>query len=132
MLGRQQLIEMRFRHQQPDCVWIDVDGQNTRNPASDWSDSYPAHAHLHADNEDRIRRLDMRCVHGLKCYIDGTDRARVHAMRDACIEVGASRVIAWVMKQLGEGEFVTFQTIEVFDTQDEFTFPKITDGIEHG
>lgn len=116
MRGHQALIKMRKSGSVPDIVWIDT-WADYMPMADDWMKMNNAHAHLQVDPDDRIERLDMRCVHGLVCKIDGDEEKQVNAMRDACIRVGAKRVIASVMDRFGKDEFIAYRVKSLTDTE---------------
>lgn len=122
MRGQNRLIELRMSGSIPDCVWIDTAGPNTVNQADDWHAMNPAQAHLQTEAGDKVSRLDMRCVRGLTCYVEGTDQAKVAAMRDACISVGAKRVIAATMQRYGRGEYIAFKVTSMTDTAGAFCY----------
>ena len=120
MRGLAPLIALRRGGSVPDCVWVDLE----RDPmpmAEDWAGINNRSAHVQLEPEDRIRHLDLRCAKGLPCYVQGNDRDEVRAMRDACLAAGASRVIATVMRRVGQGEFVAFHVEEMTDTAGIFS-----------
>lgn len=119
MRGQNALIAMRRAGAIPDWVFIDTEPDWTKQ-ADTWQRDNNTTASLLIEPKDR--RLDMRCVTALNCFVQGDSRARVFEVRDACIAVGAKRVIACVMERSGEGEFVTFRAIESTDTTGAFTF----------
>ena len=114
MRGHEPLIAMRLSGSVPDCVWIDTDPDQLQR-WRDWDKRKNSHAQIQIEDGDT--RPDMRCVTGLKCYIFGTTARRVFAVRDACIAVGAKRVIAAVHTPIGIGEFQTFRLDHMSDTE---------------
>jgi len=119
MRGHQQLIAMRKDGFVPDCVWIDTDHDHL-NCWRDWHGMDSRHAHVQIEPAER--RFDLRCVIGLPCFVQGSDRRRVFAVRDACIAAGAARVIASVTQQRGQGDYATFEAIESSDTEGVFAW----------
>lgn len=124
MHGHEQLIAMRLHGYMPDQVWIGTDLGERIDQARDWLAMNSAVAHLQLDAPDKPARLDLRCVHGLMCFVQGSDAHTVHAVRDACIEAGAKRVISAVMERFGRGEWAAFRTIEQTDTDGQFVWPQ--------
>lgn len=115
MRGHQQLIAMRNAGAVPDVVWIDTDLPKLPMPG-DWHEITPRHAHLQLDASDRLARLDLRCVIGLTVSVSGSDVHRVRAVRDACIDAKAKRVIAATTTPIGIDEFIAFKLVELTDT----------------
>ena len=113
MKGHDQLIAMRQSGVVPDWVFIDTDYPDVLRQWEHWTHKDNAKAHLLVEGE---RRPDLRCVVGLPVFVQGIDHARVLQIRDACIAVGASRVIAAAMTQHGRGEFTKFLTEHLSDT----------------
>lgn len=113
MRGHTQLIDMRQAGKVPNWVFLETDPDPLREWA-DWERMDNTKASLLIEPTDK--RLDLRCVIDLKCFVQGEGRARVHEIRDACIAAGAKRVIAAVMRRIGEGEYVAFRTEEITDT----------------
>lgn len=113
MKGHQQLLALRKRGAVPDWVFIDLDS-DPLNEWSDWERTNNAKAALLVEASDK--RLDMRFVVKLACFVQGENKDRVMAVRDACIAAGASRVIATVTQRFGSGEYATFRTSLVTDT----------------
>ena len=126
MRGTEELIAMRKRRYVPSMVWINTDTGDQLPLAGDWHEFDNRNAQLQVQPGDRARHLDMRCVVGLPCYVQGNVKAEVLAMRDACVKAKASRVIAAVMKQIGHGEWIAFQVSEMTDTQGHFTHTPAT------
>lgn len=122
MRGVASLLALRSRGYVPDCVWIDTDAGSAICQADAWAETNNTQAHLHVEPGDRISRLDMRCVRGLPCYIDGTSEKAVGDMREACIEVGARRVIAAVLVRQDKAGAVAFKTVSVTDTDSVFDY----------
>lgn len=58
-------------------------------------------AHVEVQPQDRIGLLDLRFAVGLLVFVTGTDRDRVKALHDACVDVGAKRVLSYVMQPRG-------------------------------
>lgn len=115
MRGDKALIAMRQSGFVPDYVFINV-SPDRLTQADDWQHMNSRTAHLELDPTDRVSRMDMRCVRGLRCYVEGEEQAKVEAMREACVAVGAARVIAAVMERRGSGEFVAFRVRHLSDT----------------
>lgn len=123
MHGQEKLVEMRLKGVVPDWVWFDMDTTNVIDQAKDWVDRDNARAQIQLDVGDKVSRLDVRFVRGLPVWIDGMCQADVHELRDKCKAMGASRVIASVMKRYGSGEFVSFKCVDMSDTAGFFTTP---------
>ena len=123
MHGHTPLIAMRLKGSAPACVFIDTDAPGPLDPARGWEIDNAAHAHIQTAAGERINRLDLRCVVGLRVHVDGTQKSRVHAMRNACIAAGAVRVIATTLERFGGGENIAFRVIETTDTDGVFVFP---------
>lgn len=86
----------------------------------DWAIWYPQFATLQADKPDRAA---LRCIVGLDVNVSGDDAERVHAMRDACVEAGASRVVATVFENKDSGpDYERCRAIEVTDTKGLLTW----------
>ena len=120
MRGAAKLVELRKQGKTPALVFLDADSE--RLPFADWDLVDPAGAptnvmHMQPDAGERASRTDLRCLVGLTVYVSGLDAKRVHALRDAAIAAKAKRVIASVQQQVGHGEWIAFQTIEVTDTE---------------
>lgn len=116
MRGHEKLVAMRHAGYVPDSVWIDTDAERALPMPGDWHAIDNRKAHLQTEPGEKAWRIDLRCAVGLICYVDGSRALEVRAMRDACIAAGAKRVIATVMRRLGAGEFITFELIEMTDT----------------
>lgn len=125
MYGHESLIEFRKAGVIPDGVWIDAGPVGALDPAQDWAKwvETQTHARIQIEPHDRVPRLDLRCVRGMQCRIDGEDTARVREVRDACIAAGAKRVIAAVLRRIGYGEWQSFQMTECTDTEGVIVFP---------
>jgi hypothetical protein len=95
MRGHEPLVAMRMRGFLPAAVYVNADG----NTPGDWT--IPAHAaaplfaEINVDPSETIARLDLRCLAGLTVHLNGSDPMRVAALKDACMEAGAQRVIAY-------------------------------------
>ena len=139
MKGHEPLISMRMKGSVPSCVWIDTD-EDKLGAWKTWTYTDKQGRSIpYADNlkesvqiEPSDKRPDMRYVVGLPCYIFGSDSKSVFAVRDACIEAKASRVIATVMQRFGKGEFVAFRTVEVTDTAGHMTMKPSTSESAYG
>ncbi len=130
MQGHTRLIEMRLAGYVPDWVFIETE-PNSLRLADDWHEMDNTKAVLQLDAADR--RPDLRCVAGLPCYVEGSDIHRVHAVRNACIAANAQRVIAAVLRRVGSGEWVAFNTIETTDTDGVFEYLAATASeVAHG
>lgn len=123
MRGHEPLIEMRMKGHVPDCAWIDTDKDNLEAWRY-WLEMNNASANIQIEPTDK--HPDLRCIVGLPCYIQGSDRKLVAAIRDACIAAGASRVVAMFMERFGQGEFVAFRVLEVTDTSGLLTYTRPT------
>lgn len=123
MHGQQKLVELRLRGHAPSMVWIDMDPHNIIDQAKDWFDFEKSTAHVQFDVGDKVSRLDLRFVRGLSCFVEGPTKTGVHELRDKCIELGATRVIASVMERHGSGDFVSYQCTDMTDTKGVFTTP---------
>ena len=92
MKGHETLIAMRLKHRAPLSVWITVTERDRT-----WRDwplwTLTGNAHLWIEPNDAPHRLDLRCLTGLQCWVDGDDADRVLAVHQACIDVKASRVL---------------------------------------
>lgn len=131
MRGLEQLRTMRRGGLIPTGVWVDCDSERPAPMADDWHTMPGARAHLQTEPGDRALRLDLRCVIGLPCYVDGSNRDQVFAMRQALLAAKAARVIAWVMERMGAGEFVTYRLVEMTDSAGVHDWTKTTEDI-HG
>lgn len=121
MRGHEALIEMRGHGFVPNTVFIDID-HDAMQSWRDWPAQNSQNAHVLIEPADK--RFDFRCFRGLRCYVSGgTDKDRVHAVRDALIDAGAARVIASTFERIGRDEFVSFRVVETTDTDDQFTYP---------
>ena len=115
MRGSNGLIALRKAGVAPDWVWVDTD--LTPAPFADETTlDNCIGIRLQIEKSDKPNRLDLRCVVGLNCYVQGETASVVHATRDACIDAGAKRVIAAVMDRKGRGEFVSFGVSDLTDT----------------
>lgn len=110
MRGHEHLIQVRRNGYAPEWVFIDLADPANMREWADWRDTHPDKASLLIEDSDV--RPDMRCVAGLKVFIQGDDAARVHLVRDACIAVKAKRVIANVTRT----HFSEFAVVETTDT----------------
>lgn len=115
MRGQAQLEAMRRRGKAPAVVFIETDSLPRWRGPETWAD-HDAPAQLHATKPDLS---DLRCIVGLTVCVQGSDKARVHAMRDACIRAKAARVIASV--SVPDGEW--FECVEVSDTGGLLSWP---------
>jgi hypothetical protein len=93
MRGHEPLIALRRSGKRPSMVFIDA-FEDSSDSWRDWPKNDPAHAQLEVLPDDSIPGLDLRCVVGLPVMVTGHSKARVDAIRDACIEAGAKRVVA--------------------------------------
>jgi hypothetical protein len=119
MRGQAALEAMRRSGVVPAWVWIDTDHWRSDVPET-WQVYAPQHAHLQSTKPDRAA---LRCVVGLPVQIDGEDRERVNAMRDACIAAGAKRVIASLYERRDDvPDYERYQVIEVSDTDGRQTW----------
>ena len=95
MRGHEPLVAMRLRGLQPASVHLNANGNSL---SVDWTipacPGAPLHAELEVDPTETIGRLDLRCIADLTVHLNGSNPERVAALRDACIEAGARRVIA--------------------------------------
>lgn len=121
MRGHQDLIAMRRRGYVPHVVFIDI-GQDRLWDG--WVERTPWSAHLCVGESEQPSRADLRCVVGLTVSVHGEDAARVHALRDACIEARAARVIATVSRCTHDVlKYERFECSEVTDTAGVMTWP---------
>lgn len=107
MRGQEELIALRMRRQVPAVVFADT---------AEWGGRLRREADLWIEPNDRIPRLDLRCVIGLHVVVIGEDRSRVSATVAAMRRANAKRVQSVVMQRCGEGEFTTFNVVEHTDT----------------
>lgn len=123
MRGHQDLIAMRRSGYVPHVVFVDI-GPDRLRMSDGWAERNPASAYLCVGGDERPSRSDLRCVVGLTVSVHGEDVAAVHAMRDACIEAKAKRVIATVTKCTNATpKYERFETIEVTDTEGHMVWP---------
>jgi hypothetical protein len=111
MHGHQQLIAMRRRGYVPNSVHVDADGLLPRRITNGWADAVPGlgvHAFLCIETADRPALLDLHCLVRLRVFVSGADKGRVSAIAAACIDAGASQVIANVVQPGGWEEDVEF------------------------
>jgi len=126
MRGHEPLIAMRKAGFVPDWIFIDM-GEDALESWRDWPTMNNRRASILIEPKDR--HFDFRFAIGLPCYVAGEDMDRVHAVRDALIEAKAARVIASVLRRVGEGEFTAFKLVETTDTANIFTpMPEDIDG----
>lgn len=122
MKGHQPLIAMRLRGVVPAMVWIDTEPDLLRS-WRDWPRETPAHAHLEIEATDPLTRLDLRCITGLPVYVWGERPEVVEAVRVACIEFGASRVMTSVTETVGE-RLPRSETVLMTDTEGQLTWQR--------
>lgn len=109
MRGHQDLIAMRRRGLVPPVVVIDLSAVLVPNGG------------LTVGLTERPSLADLRCVVGLTVSVHGEDAASVHALRDACIEAKAARVIATVSRCTHDvPKYERFECAEVTDTAGVF------------
>lgn len=117
MRGHEPVIAMRMAGVMPQSVTFSTDpvkADITRH----WPE-FTSHAHVEVEATDPIARLDLRFVVGMPLvFIDGQDAQRVDALYRACLEAGASRVIATTMQPQPWG--LEAQTMT--DNKDTFTW----------
>lgn len=120
MRGQAQLEALRRSGKAPAVVFIETDSAPRWRGPETWLDR-AAPAQLQASKPDLAA---LRCVVGLTVCVQGSDRATVHAMRDACIRAKASRVIASVSECRNSAPgYERFECVEVSDTMGVMTWP---------
>lgn len=120
MRGHAQLEAMRRSGYAP--AWVDVCLYPVKPHLLGVSDSGLI-ATIEATSWDHAR-ADLRCVVGLEVRVSGDDATAVHAMRDACIKAGASRVIATVFDGREDiPDAQRFAALKVTDTKGILTWP---------
>jgi hypothetical protein len=126
MRGHEALIAMRLKRQAPAVVFIDFPGQTWRYSAwRDWHFDHPQRANLELEEHDNPEALDLRCIRELTVFISDTGEDRVEALRGACIEAGAGRVVACCLGQEGSGDVYTrYPMLWCTDTRGAMTWPK--------
>jgi len=120
MRGHEALIAMRLKRRVPALVWISTDPDRLK-AWRDWQHVSPHRAEVQIDEADPLNRLDLRFVIGLTVQVQGQRRERVEALRRACIEFGAQRVITSLSEQVGE-RLVRLELIEITDTEGQLTW----------
>lgn len=116
--GQAQLEAMRRRGHVPQAVFICFDDRRLRM-ADDWSEHTPSIAHL--EPVGKPSPADLRCIVGLTVFVLGTDAGAVAAMRDACVEARAARVIAMVCAERAPW---CSECVEVSDTKGLLSWPQ--------
>ena len=101
MTGHMPLIEIRKAGMRPKAVWIWV-GMDEPKWDAQWADfeDTVAHAKVHIEDKDDIKRLDLRFLVGMQVHIDGNDD-RVLDAHVASLKAGAKDVFT-----LWRGELV--------------------------
>lgn len=111
MRGHEALLALRRRGQRP--LMADIcDGMDGLACWRDWP-NWSGAAHIEVRPEDRINRLDLRCIVGMFVSVGGMDANRVRQLHDRCVEVGASGVMAAVY---AVGPHGTLQAVERIET----------------
>jgi len=112
MRGHEALVAMRRRGVRP--VMADIsDGMDGLGCWRDWQD-WTGTAQIEVQPGDSISRLDLRCLVGLFVIVSGTDESRVKRLHDACVEAGASAVMATVYERTAGGGLKPVTRIETF------------------
>lgn len=93
MRGHEPLLALRRKGLKPRMVFIDA-FEDSDNSWRDWPTNDPTHPQIEVLADDSIAGLDFRFVVGLTVMVTGHDKARVNAIRGACIDAGAKRVVA--------------------------------------
>lgn len=110
MRGQEALIAMRRQGIRPVAADIS-DGMDSLGCWRDWQ-HWTGTAHIDVQPEDRINRLDLRCVIGLFVVIAGRDSGRVQKLHDRCVEAGARGVMATVYAIKPNGDLQALERIE--------------------
>lgn len=104
MRGDTELIELRLAGKVPAIVYVDTDesGKVQSEAVSLW-----------IEPEDRLNRLDLRCLFGLHVIVNGSDENRVRWVVRAVKQAGAEKVQAFLIDTTGKGEFTEWHAEEL-------------------
>lgn len=109
MRGHLPIIAMRQRGMVPRTVFLDA----FEDPSKSWR-QWPRvcmeSPQVEILPDESLPMLDLRFLSGLRVMLTGHERRRVQAIRDACVEAGAARVVAVL---------VVGDEAEIFDTYGE-------------
>lgn len=114
MRGHEALLQMRRQGLAPVSVTVTTDPECDRFVAS-WPRDMPAFPQLLIAPDDTPERLDLRCLVGLRVWVDGLDPERVERVAKACEAAGAKRVISVAI--------VAGDVTRIDDTQGALTWP---------
>lgn len=123
MRGQQKLEVMRRSGYAPASIHIET----TPDPlamSEDWQIHTPNCAYLQLGGGERARVADLLCVVGLLVFVHGDIERTVMAVKNACIEAGARRVVTMVDRliPLGGADY----------SYEPIVGPEIFEGAEHG
>lgn len=110
MRGHDSLIRMRTTGQKPAMVEVRCEAPSAYRPVGG----------IVIEPEDRIERLDLRCVIGCFVMLTGVDDARVREAFAALQDHGAQRVIGHVIKPRAND----VDLLEIMDTDGVMTWRK--------
>lgn len=96
MRGHEPIVDMRRRGKKPAMVFIDA-FETASQCWREWPARDLSMPQVEVPEDDALSGLDLRFVVGLRVMVTGHTARRVEAIRDLCIEAGASRVIAAVV-----------------------------------
>ena len=109
MRGHDHIIAMRRRGFRPRWAYIDTFA-DASTQLREWPEWSPRTAQIEVLPSEPLSSLDFRFVIGLPVLITGAPLRRIEAIRDACIECQAERVVTVCI----EGG----QVVAVTDTSD--------------
>jgi hypothetical protein len=84
----------------PSHLTISIDeSEDHRKVWGNWAENDERFAYV--DIEPSDRRFDLRFTHGMRCFVQGPDRARLAQVVGACIACGAAHVSGWLLDPSG-------------------------------
>lgn len=99
MRGHEQIIRMRVAGQKPAivfmCDFLTPKSLDWHNPGEKYGEKWlPDHATVEFEPTERIERLDLRFLNGLRVSLSCSTENRAKALSDACKRHGATMVAA--------------------------------------
>ncbi len=113
MRGHEALIALRRRGVRPVWAFVTV-GRDHSESCREWHEWMSA-AHIEIQPEDRIQRIDLRCLLGMWVSVSGFDAERVAAAHEACVAASARCVMSAVYERDEAGELVCVDRIETLE-----------------
>lgn len=121
MRGHQALSRMRRSGEKPSVVFIDTDAGPSALPSwTQWQNINETLCDIDIEPGESLLRLDFRPLIGLVVHVSGTNSPRVRAVAELVKQAGAKRVISSCTRQVGQGEWIAFDTVWVHDTDGFF------------